>query len=356
MNISDGILKAMRKQNQIMKATTGLNSISNIANNLSLYKNKTTYPVGLSAVLNSTNSISHLLKPVNSLNSILGNSLKSNLSLHKYSNSYFSNSLSSSLSNIIKNNQKLSNSLFNYSSTQLQLSNNLVQIAKAMNYPHLTKFNSLNIALQGVTTSYLKDIVKTRDWDEIDFAEQVSETIIEASEEVINTTSQLTVKDLDVLKLSIISELMPFLSKTKTEKARSFIIELITTISLLFGIYSTYLIVSDKTNNDVINETKLEVENISSQITDLKEELKTEIRNTIEAEFNKLNKKRVALTNVNLRKSPVNNSPIIGLVKLNQEVIVVEIHHKYLFITYIDKDTGNPFSGFVVKKYLKNIE
>ena len=356
MSISDGILKAMRKQNQIMKATTGLGSIHNIKNNLSLYNYKASYPVGLSAVLNSTKSLSQFLKPVNSLNSMLGNNLKSHLSLYKYSNSYFSKSLSSSLSNIIKNNQTLSNSLFNYSSTQLQLSNNLIQIAKAMNYPHLNKFNSLNIALQGVTTSYLKDIVKTRNWDEIDFAEQVNDTIIEASEEIANSTTQLTVEDLDNLKVSIINELMPFLSKTKTEKARNFIIELIAIISLLLTIYGTYLMVSDKTNKDVIDETKLEVENISSQITDLKEELKVEISKTIETEFNKLNKKRIALTNVNLRKAPVNNSPIIGLVKSGQEVIVIEIQNKYLFITYIDKDTGYPLSGFVVKKYFKNIE
>lgn len=356
MSISDGILKAMRKQNQILKTTTGLDSILNIANNLSLYRNKTTYPVGLSVVLDSTKSISQLLKPANSLNRMLGNSLKSNLSSYKYTNFYFSNSLSSSLSNIIKNNQALSNSLFNYTSSQLQLSNNLIQIAKAMNYSHLNKFNSLNIALQGVTTSYLKDIVKTRNWDEIDLAEQINDTIIEASAEIANSDNQLTVEDLDNLKVSIINELIPFLSKTKTEKARNFIIELITTISFLLTFYGTYFMVSDKTNKEVIAETKVELENISSQITDMKEDLKIEIYKSIEAEFNKLNKKRIALTNVNLRKSPVNNSPVIGLLKIGQEVIVIEIQNKYLFITYMDKDTGYPLSGFVVKKYFKNIE
>lgn len=60
---------------------------------------------------------------------------------------------------------------------------------------------------------------------------------------------------------------------------------------------------------------------------------------------------RIATTDVNLRIRPRKKSQIIGVVKKGQEVTVIEIHHKYLLVIYMDNETGDPLSGFVFKKY-----
>jgi uncharacterized protein YgiM (DUF1202 family) len=76
-----------------------------------------------------------------------------------------------------------------------------------------------------------------------------------------------------------------------------------------------------------------------------------EFYDKIETILSKLQKSRIAKTNVNLRFSTKKNCKIIGLVKLGQPVTVIEIRHKYLLISYIDIETGEPKSGFVIKKY-----
>jgi len=71
----------------------------------------------------------------------------------------------------------------------------------------------------------------------------------------------------------------------------------------------------------------------------------------VKFELSKLNKTRIARTNVNLKFADKENCKIIGIVKAGQQITVIEIRHKYLLIAYIDYETNEPKSGFVVKKY-----
>jgi len=351
MSTIEELMKSMRKQNQILKGNSGLSSFQNLVNSFREQKYKTTYPLGLSAITSSTKSISQFLKPANSLSEVMGKNIISLAAANQFPKNNFAWSLSTSLMEIAKHNQLLSDKLSSYASSQLFLSNNLAQIAKAMNQSHLNKFNSFEIAIQGISRTYLREIVKSKDWEEIDFAEQVNETIIAASEVFLSNSTQITTEDIDNFKSSIIDKLLTLLSKTSTKKAASFIFHLLSVISILLTMYSVYQQKSDKTNQDVIDETTKQIEKVRIETKQEFKNFTEEISKKIEFELSKLYSKRTATTNVNLRKSPVNNSPIIGLVKIGQDVVVIEIQNKYLLISYQDKDTGEPKSGFVIKKY-----
>jgi len=106
----------------------------------------------------------------------------------------------------------------------------------------------------------------------------------------------------------------PLLGKTKTEKARQFLIELITIVGFLLTLYGTFVQNSDKSNKEVILETKKEIEKINKEFSD-----------KIECELSKLNRTRTSKSKANLHFSGSRGSKIIGTIKAGQQVTVIEV-------------------------------
>ncbi len=338
-NLQD-IIKGLQNQNQTMQSAFGQTLLQRIA--LTIEKqNKAQFNLsGLNGLTDIARSISQQMKPFNATSMVLGNSIPAQLAAIQYpKNHSVLFGLTSTLAELSKTNQLASDRLSGFAKSQLQLSNNLTAIA-TLSQSHLNKFNSIDIALQGISKTYLKNIALTRNWEDIYVAEEVNETIANVTNELSNSNSQVTIQDLDNLRQSIVTELFGLLGKTKTDKARQFIFELISVISFLLTFYNPFVISTDKSNTEVIEATKREIEKISKEFSA-----------KIETELNKLNKTRAARTNVNLRFSEKKNSKIIGLVKLGQQVTVIGIRHKHLLISYLDNETGEPKSGFVIKKY-----
>lgn len=295
---------------------------------------------GLSSISHLAKSFSQQLKP-SMAETLLRNDFTSSIKPLISANNFALNSLSTSLSAIAKENLLISQKISNYASSQLILSNNLSKIALMFDNSHLKQFNSLQIAIQGISKTYLKSIEISKSWDDIEIANNVNNKISDETQKVIETVN-FTLEDLENLKISIIQQLTAMLSKTKNEKAKIFIFDLITIICFLITIYTTHQQETSKTSQEVIDEIKEELQKTNATLP-----------NRIAFELAKLNKSRVAKTNVNLRFSTKKKCKIIGLVKQGQQITVIEIQHKFLLISYLDKDTGEPKSGFVVKKYFE---
>jgi hypothetical protein len=335
------LIKGIQSQNQTIQNAFGMTSLQGIA--LAIEKqNKTQFNLsGLSGLNDIAKSISQQMKPYNATSILLGNNIQTQLAAINYPKNHSALfGLTSTLVELAKTNQLASDRLSGFATSQLMLSNNLMAIAQSLSKSHLNNFNSIDIAVQSISKTYLKNIALTRNWGDISIAEEANETIANIADELLNNSSQVTVKDLDTLRQSIVTELFVLLGKTKREKSRQFIFELISVISFLLIFYNPFVIPTDKSNTEVIKTTKREIEKISKEFS-----------TKIETELNKLNKTRTAKVNVNLRYSEKENSKVIGLVKLGQQVTVIEIRHKHLLISYIDFETNEPKSGFVTKKY-----
>lgn len=341
-NLQD-IIKEIKKQNQTMQSVFGLTSLQAIAATIEK-ENKTHFNLsGLNGLTDIARSISQKMKPFNATSMVLGNSIQVQLDAIQYpKNQSALFGLTSTLADLAKLNQLASERLSGFATSQLLLSNNLTAIAKTLSQSHLNKFNTIDIALQGISKNYLKNIALTRNWEDISVAEEANEKIANIADELLKNSSQITIQDLDNLRQSIVTELFGLLGKTKTDKARQFISELITIISFLLIFYNPFVIPTEKTNTEVIKTTKREIERISKELS-----------TKIETELNKLNKTRTARTNVNLRYSEKRNSKVIGIIKNGQQVTVIEIRHKHLLISYLDIETREPKSGFVTKKYFE---
>jgi hypothetical protein len=386
MNL-DEMTKSFKKQNDSIQSLTGLNSIANMAkhlhgidkikNNFSVFSGiagltenfakqmkpfshnlasfagssvelysemqKMTNLSAISGITNLTKQLAQQTKSQNKLSNVFGNNTELFTAMEKLpKNNFAFSGLTSSLAKLTMDNALLSNNISKIASSQLILSSNISQISKLINNSHLNQFNGIEIALQGISNSYLKDIFKTEKWENFEIVEEVNEAISLKAENLINNDSQITLEDLNAFKVSVIIELKEILSKSKTEKAALFILNLIAVIGFIITLYTTFKPNTEITNEDVLNETKKEIEKISKELSE-----------KIKFELSKLNKTRISKTNVNLRYSTKKKSKIIGIVTSGQKVSVIEIRHKYLLISYLDKVTGEPKSGFVMKKYFK---
>lgn len=340
MTTLQDIIKGIEKQNQSTQGLFGLTSLQGLAKVLEQQQKTQIVFSGISGLTDIARQISQQMKPIDIASKTMGNSIThlASFQLPKYYSAL--HGLTNSLSEIAKSNKLLSDRLSSLTANQLLLSNNLAAIAKSFDHSHLIRFNSLDIALQGISKSYLSSISKAHNWNEISIVDEVTETVANIADELVSNAQTITSDDLDKLKESIITELSSLLTKTKTEKAKQFVRDFITIVAFLLIFYNPFANHTDKTNTEVIEEVISQVENISKGLS-----------KQIEQELQKLNKTRVSRTNVNLRKLPKKNAEIIGLVKSGQQVTVIEIRHKFLLIAYIDKETNEPKSGFVVKKY-----
>lgn len=340
MTTLQDIIKGIEKQNQSTQGLFGLTSLQGLAKALEQQQKTQIAFSGLSGLTEIARQISLQMKPFDIATKTMGNSIAHLVAFQPPKRYSALLGLTNSLSEIAKSNEFLSDKLSSLTANQLLLSNNLAAIAKSFDNSHLNKFNSLDIALQGISKSYLSSIAKAHNWNEISIVDEATETVANLSDELLSNAQTITSDDIDKLKESIITELSSLLTKTKTEKAKQFVRDFITLVAFLLIFYNPFENHTDKTNAEVIAEVESQIEKVSKGLS-----------KQIEQELQKLNKTRVARTNVNLRKYPKKNTEIIGLVKSGQQVTVIEIRHKFLLIAYIDKETNEPKSGFVMKKY-----
>lgn len=321
----------------------GLNKLNSIAQSFAqqIHPKFDLNELGISKLNSIALLYAQQMKPDKGISNVLSGGIQTQLAAIQYPNfdSPFS-SLTSAISEIAKKNQFMAEKLSGFAVSQILLSNNISKIFNEFEESHLSKFNSINIAIQNLTSEYLKNIAIDQDWEDISGSEEANQTISNIANDLYNESTPITIHDLVNFKDSIISKLWLIHGKTKTEKAEQFFLKLITVISFLLTLYSTYQSITGKSYQDIINETHAEFGKIESEILE-----------KIEIEFQKLNNTRIARTNVNLRFADKENCKIIGIVRAGQQVSVIEIRHKYLLIAYIDCVTGEPKSGFVVKKY-----
>ena len=339
MNNLNDIIKAIQKQNETMQNISKLSSFNSLAESVAKMNQVNLH---LGGITDTARSISRQMKIYNSFSNDFASVLNNQLAMFNQPALF---GFSSSLAQIAKQNQLVSERLAGFATSWIGVSNNLAEMAKIIDQSHLRQFNTLSVALQGLSNDYLKKIASAKAWDEFEIAEEVNETISSIAEETIISTTQVTKEDLENFRTSIVNELSALFDKSKTERARQFILELIAVISFILTLYGTYHDSKEISNSEVIIETKREIE-----------KLRTELSSQIATELNKLNKTRIARVNVCLRNVDKKNSKKIGQVKKGQIVTVIEIRHKYLLISYIDKDTKEPISGFVIKKYFDEIK
>jgi len=214
---------------------------------------------------------------------------------------------------------------------------------------YVKPLNAMEVALRGISTDFLKNI----SFDDLDVAEEEYVLVEEATEAIVtqaeslqsSTDKYVTQESFEKFQIQLFDELQLISSKSKSEKAKVFIFQLMQIISFTVMIFSLHSDSHKMTNKEL------------SEIIDNKFKSHQDQTNTkLDSILSQITKQRLATTNVNLRVNNKKRAAIKGIVKKGQLVSVIETRHKYLLIYYIDKETNEPKSGFVYKKYFEKID
>lgn len=342
MNTLNDLLKSIQKQQASLNSLTGLGLVSQLVQSVQQRNDI----LNLSSVNAISNMASQLTKQYEipsaatlAMTSGMHAALKAN-----QANQFALKSLTSSLNELYKFRPEVSNSLAAITSSSLLRTSALDQIAKSVQNSHLNKFNSLSHVISGISNSYLTEISKQKSWDDLIIIDEANQTIAEVTEDLFSDSEVITKEDLEQFKTELLSHISILISKSSSEKIKIFLFDLMTVIGFIITVYTFSQQGNETPREDAAELTKQEILKI-----------KNELNETIALEFDKLQHKRIATTNVNLRYSAKKRSEIIGLVEIGQEVTVLEIHHKWILVAYIDSRTEEPKSGFVYKKYFERI-
>jgi len=347
MNNIESIINSLSKQNSIAKTLTGnfggdlakmvaasaqanfqAHSLGNISNIARAY---TSHNISDSVIKAIT--ASNFTSSYSQLNKALSSDFISSIAAFQ--------GISGSLQKQLSTNALLSDKLSAAFQNQISISKSLGDLSKLIPQQSFNQFSAISAAIQGLSNQYFTSLVKKREWEELEDFEEATEGIIAVTTQITNNNA-VTVADLEDFKITLVKELSATLKKTKTEKVKAYILDLMTLISFLFTFYTAFLSDKPVTDDDIKRI-------ISYELTSYKED----VRKLVEFKLAKMYANRIASTNVYLRFSNRKNSKILGLVRKEQKVYVLEIRHKWLLISYIDPQTQKPMAGFVYKKYFK---
>jgi hypothetical protein len=254
-------------------------------------------------------------------------------------------SIATILAEVGKNNPFLSSKIFQLNSSQQQMAESLAKATKIPFPLEPLNFRGIEAVLNGFSASFIQGMAKKKDWSDIDFIEQANKAIIINADKFSNSSEVLEIQDLSELFQSIVIGLREILSKAKSKITVQFIMNSVAVFGVLLSIYSLYQ------NNESQKESSQQSYNLQTGIAQLQTGV-TQIENNEDNEsIVDMSLVRRSITKEPLRFSVKSNSQIVGVVQKGQQITVVKILHKYLFIAYIDKFTKIPTCGFVLKKY-----
>lgn len=308
------------------------------------YKNMaadiTSKNIGLNSISSAVNLAAQkneLFKNANSLKSILG--LQGTVSelMNSASKSIFNipTDYGSSLSRIIES----QNSIF----SKVTAHKSVLSSYGSMQADLLANYAWMN------TDSFLTSTIANHNWENLKDFESHSEEVEEITEKYVDG-DKIDLAAFNALQATV-DKLIDRVAATEDKLQRrslyAEILNVIAIIGFLMAIYAFYQQVTDSTNDESTAEIKKTIGQSTNSITSALAQSEQRMLDSVR----KITTSRVAIASLNVRFKPRKKSQKIGSIKMGDEILVLTIDHKWLYIMYTDSETGKPATGWVFKKY-----
>ena len=203
--------------------------------------------------------------------------------------------------------------------------------------PAVTQINSLHYALGGISRQIAALAAQEKKWTIIEDFEEVTEKAHEFTENLTNEITEEQRRNFQIL----ISLVVSFFKKHKAVGIYSL---LIIEIFLHFADLHQYY---DFLKNKPEPATSSEVNQISIRQDSVLYYIKL-----VSEEFKKAGEGRFTNRSCEVKLKP--KSKTLTLTQLPQgfDVVVVQIHHKWVYVSYFDPKDNLPQMGWIMKKYL----
>jgi hypothetical protein len=223
---------------------------------------------------------------------------------------------------------------------QLGLHNSLVTLARHHQERFHNPFTAMDAAIRGMTDRVYRELEVDSSEKEIKEIAEVVESLGVIATEHAERDRPITAKDLENFRTNLLNELVAQLRRSKTARATALITFIMGVIGFVFQLYSTYGEVKDISNREALEQTRVYLDSLVHEALNDRAATNGFRWNT-----------RVANRKVNLRLARSSRSEILDTIEEGEQVVVIAVMKKWLYVSYVDGATGEPRSGYVLKKY-----
>lgn len=200
--------------------------------------------------------------------------------------------------------------------------------------PALAQINNLNFALSGISGQIATIAAQQRNWSIINDFEEVTEQAIEFSESLTEKVTEEQKRQFQIL-LTLVST---FVKKYGVQGL--LIIDIILRFAGLHQYYDFLQQKPELATKQEVNQIAIKQDSIIQFIGAVNEQLK------IAKEYRITNRECV------VKLKPNTKTLIVSKLPKDFELVVLQINHKWVLVSYFDPKDNLPQTGWIMKKYL----
>jgi hypothetical protein len=217
-----------------------------------------------------------------------------------------------------------------------QLFGNLRSITEALKIqsPAIAQLNNLNFALSGISGQIAAIAAQQRNWTIIDDFEEVTEQAIEFSESLTEEVTEEQKRQFQIL-LTLVSV---FVKKYGVQGL--LIIDIILRFAGLHQYYDFLQHKPELPTKQEVNQIAIKQDSIIQFIGAVNEQLK------IAKEYRTTNRE------CEIKLKPKTKTLTVSKLPKDFELVVLQVNHKWVLVSYFDPKDNLPQTGWIMKKYL----
>jgi hypothetical protein len=221
-----------------------------------------------------------------------------------------------------------------------QLFGNLRSITESLSKHNatFTQINSLQFALSGISAQIATIAAAKRDWALLDDFEEVTEQAIEFSNSLTETIDEAEEKRQFQILLALV---VSFLAR---HKALGINFLLVIDIFLRMASLHQYY---DFLQTKPVSATRQDIIN-----TNIKQDTVIEYIQEISRQLKQVDEYRITSRKCEVRLKPNLKTTIIDTLPVGFEIVVLQVHHKWIYASYFSPKDNLPQTGWIMKKYL----
>jgi len=204
--------------------------------------------------------------------------------------------------------------------------------------PAIAQINNLNFALSGISRQVAAMAAEERNWSIIDDFEEVTEHAIEFSESLTEEVTEEHQRQFQIL-LTLVST---FVKKYGVQG-----LLFIDVILRFAGLHQYYDFLQQKPELP----TKHEVNQIA-----IKQDSIIQFIRTVNEQLKITNEYRITNRECEVKLKPKTKTFIVSKLPKDYELVVLQVNHKWVLVSYFDPKDNLPQTGWIMKKYLDKPE
>lgn len=206
--------------------------------------------------------------------------------------------------------------------------------AISVHQPMIDQINSLQFALSGISGQMLSTVATQKKWDLLDDFEEISEEAVTLQEKFIDNEG-ITYEDLEEIKV-FLQRIEVKVDKIDND-ANAFFWRLLVILGFIFSLMGE---VRNWTHKPEY-ATKEEIQNVIKEQFDI-----------YESKLKEQKEYRITNRKCKVMLKPKSKTLLIETLPEGFEVVVLQIHHKWAYVSYFDSKSNLPQTGWIMKKYL----